>query len=287
MAAAHKLPPDQETLGEGLHRIQGRAKQLSARVHAQTERATHEFDALRAELESVQETLREAQQQVNSSRGKKAYKCAFQTRVACMYACQSLMTMPLSTTQVREIKADAGQRAQMQMKLQECEQILRTGPGGDIRSYLQRKKRALILAMLLGDKVPLKAGACSRWMPWQLTHSYTRLACARYLQCQYLCCRLPPRGFEDQAGVPSFQEQNCASDAAVCFSAGVRNVARCIIRREGNQGAPRNVFCFQWRPPALLLPHHHGQRAGTPLCCCLLILCCSLLLCRQTFHGCV
>ena len=65
--APHKLRSDQETLAEGLHRVQSRAKQLSARVHAQTERATHEFDALRAELESVQETLREARQQVNRS----------------------------------------------------------------------------------------------------------------------------------------------------------------------------------------------------------------------------
>jgi chromosome segregation ATPase len=67
MVAAHKLPPDQGTLQEGLNRIQGRVKQLSARVHAQTERATHEFDALRAELESVLELLREARQQVKSS----------------------------------------------------------------------------------------------------------------------------------------------------------------------------------------------------------------------------
>lgn len=68
MVEAHKLlPPDEETLGDGLNRIQGRVKQLSARVHAQTERAAHEFDALRAELESVLERLREAQQQVNSS----------------------------------------------------------------------------------------------------------------------------------------------------------------------------------------------------------------------------
>jgi uncharacterized protein involved in exopolysaccharide biosynthesis len=66
MVSTFRLPPDQSTLEEGINRIQGRAKQLSARVHAQTERATHEFDALRAELESVLERLREAQQQVNS-----------------------------------------------------------------------------------------------------------------------------------------------------------------------------------------------------------------------------
>lgn len=64
MVEAHKLPPDQQILGEDLSRIQGSVKQLSARVHAQTERASHEFDALRAELESVLERLREAQQQV-------------------------------------------------------------------------------------------------------------------------------------------------------------------------------------------------------------------------------
>lgn len=63
--------------------------------------------------------------------------------------------------QVRDLGEGSGQRARLQVQLQECEQILRTGPGGDIRSYLQRKKRALILAMLLGDKVPLKASVCS------------------------------------------------------------------------------------------------------------------------------
>lgn len=53
---------------------------------------------------------------------------------------------------------DGEQRQRLQLQLKDCEQILRIGPGGDIRSYLQRKKRALILALLVGEKVPLKAG---------------------------------------------------------------------------------------------------------------------------------
>lgn len=53
---------------------------------------------------------------------------------------------------------DDEERKQLQLKLLECEQVLRIGPGGDICSYLQRKKRAFILAMLLGRQVPLKAG---------------------------------------------------------------------------------------------------------------------------------
>lgn len=62
--------------------------------------------------------------------------------------------------QVREIDEGDGERKQvLTLQLQDCEQILRTGPGGDIRSYLQRKKRALMLSIFLGDKVPLKAGA--------------------------------------------------------------------------------------------------------------------------------
>lgn len=65
MVEAHKLPADKDMLEEGLYRIQGRVKQLSARVQSQSERTTHEFDALRAELESVLERLREAQQQVD------------------------------------------------------------------------------------------------------------------------------------------------------------------------------------------------------------------------------
>lgn len=67
MVSAHKVSTDQQPLGEGLDRIQGRIKQLSARVHAQAERSTHEFDALRAELESVLEQMRVAKQQVRPS----------------------------------------------------------------------------------------------------------------------------------------------------------------------------------------------------------------------------
>jgi hypothetical protein len=59
--------------------------------------------------------------------------------------------------QVREVEED-DQQAKLQMQLRDCEEVLRTGPGGDIRSYLQRKKRSVMLSMLLGEKVPLKAG---------------------------------------------------------------------------------------------------------------------------------
>jgi hypothetical protein len=59
--------------------------------------------------------------------------------------------------QVREIK-EVDQQAKLHMQLRECEQVLRIGPGGDIRSYLQRKKRSVMLSMLLGESVPLKAG---------------------------------------------------------------------------------------------------------------------------------
>jgi hypothetical protein len=63
-----------------------------------------------------------------------------------------------SLLQVLSVPDDA-ERQQLQLKLLDSQQMLRTGPGGDVCSYLQRKKRAFILAMLLGRQVPLKAGA--------------------------------------------------------------------------------------------------------------------------------
>jgi hypothetical protein len=55
---------DGGNLADELDRIHNSVKQLSQRVHVQAQRSSHEWDALRAELDSCLERLREAKEQV-------------------------------------------------------------------------------------------------------------------------------------------------------------------------------------------------------------------------------
>lgn len=64
MVTAPQLDESNLAMPDLLDRIHSRVKQLSQRVHVQAERSTHEWDALRAELDTCLERLREAQQQV-------------------------------------------------------------------------------------------------------------------------------------------------------------------------------------------------------------------------------
>ena len=44
----------------------------------------------------------------------------------------------------------------------ECEQVLRTGPGGDLRKYRKKRQKPIILRWTLGQHCPVDVGAaCS------------------------------------------------------------------------------------------------------------------------------
>jgi hypothetical protein len=42
--------------------------------------------------------------------------------------------------------------------LKECEQVLRMGPGGDVRKYSKKQRRSFILRLLYGNYCPVYAG---------------------------------------------------------------------------------------------------------------------------------
>lgn len=80
---------------------------------------------------------------------------------------------------------DGEDRKKLELQLRECRQILRIGPGGDICSYLQHKKRAVILGLLVGLMPTLRIcpySACNRLSSsisghagekWVANNSYT------------------------------------------------------------------------------------------------------------------
>lgn len=62
-------------------------------------------------------------------------------------------------------------------KLAECDQMLRTGPGGDLSSLLKKKKRPILLNFLLGKHLPLHTGISTpntkpvnimHWVKWRV-----------------------------------------------------------------------------------------------------------------------
>eukprot|EP00892_Ulva_mutabilis_P003293 jgi/Ulvmu1/1335/UM011_0063.1 len=99
-------------------RLLSKCTQLSQRYHVQNQRNAGELEALRAEIESVLESIRFARQQVAGL-------------------------------------SDARERAAQEERLAECDQLLRSGPGGDMASLLKRRRRPLILTILLGKQLPL------------------------------------------------------------------------------------------------------------------------------------
>ena len=68
---------------------------------------------------------------------------------------------PETCTQTASL-SDQDEKAQQAEKLSECEQILRSGPGGDMSSLLKRRSRPVILTLLLGKQLPLHTGATLR-----------------------------------------------------------------------------------------------------------------------------
>ena len=53
-------------------------------------------------------------------------------------------------------------QTELQALAQECEKVLRTGPGGDLRKFLKRQHKPLILRLMLGQHCPVQVGASLR-----------------------------------------------------------------------------------------------------------------------------
>lgn len=56
---------------------------------------------------------------------------------------------------------DQDEQIQQLDKLTECDQMLKSGPGGDVSSLLKSKARPYILTLLLGKHLPLHTGTTS------------------------------------------------------------------------------------------------------------------------------
>lgn len=60
---------------------------------------------------------------------------------------------------------DQDEQAQQLDKLAECDQMLKSGPGGDMSSLLKIKSRPFILTLLLGKQLPLHTGTSHPELP--------------------------------------------------------------------------------------------------------------------------
>jgi hypothetical protein len=163
-------------------------------------------------------------------------------------------------------------------KLSECDQVLRTGPGGDIKSMLKSKNRPFILTLLLGRNAPLHSGVSFEpWLAFQpKSPSCSELAaklglCARASSRRMILtrphtCSTAPGNLQDQARISSLSLQMRPQHDDDRRAAHVWHVACCA-------GVLRAPFATPSRPSScsaykFALPPHPPLLDNSQFACC-------------------
>jgi hypothetical protein len=107
------------------------------------------------------------------------------------------------TVQAYASETPPEQADELRSLVRECEQALRTGPGGDMRKYLKKHRKPIILRLMLGQHCPVQVGApalllsqasfgCNTAGSSKLSFSADRhhkCACHRHLGCRNPMCQ--------------------------------------------------------------------------------------------------
>lgn len=127
-----------------------RCRQLSQRVHQHSRRYQGEWDAIREEIASMCQSLREAKKKVGNIE-------------------------------------EAGSRAVAEGTLAECTQALRSGPGGDLTKHQRSVKKPVILGLLLGQHCPVHT--VRKDEAFRIKEEYHSFR-GRIAQCMLVLCAL-------------------------------------------------------------------------------------------------